>query len=194
MHSFSQAPRLSAKAFCQAWAKKLHRPGSPLHFKLAERKNWKKTNISTKSFPIHDPTLQLVASFMRNFSCYSPLPYILNELLRNRDVELVDQTLHVDFLRWYDEGDVCNYILIATNLGLVKEVHLHTHHINYYLTPHHACICLHRAQFSTIQKVLSCISRGEIGVSRERERPITILFDDWMQRIIEAIKQGPPIN
>ena len=131
---------------------------------------------------------------MHNFSCYSPLPYILNELLHNRAVELVDQTLHVDCLQWYDEGDVCNYILLATNLGLVKEVHLHTHHINYYLTPHHTHICLHRAQFSTIQKVLSCISRGKIGVSRERERPITILFDDWMQPIIEAIKQDLPID
>ena len=31
-------------------------------------------------------------------------------------------------------------------------------------------------------------------MSRERERPITILFYDWMQPIIEAIKQNLPID
>ena len=97
----------------------------------------------------------------------------MNELLRNRVIKLVDQTLHVDCLQWYDEGDVCNYILVFTNLGLVKEVHLHTHHINYYLTPHHAHIYLHRAQFS--KRCYLAFQGGDL-VRLEKERDQSLSF------------------
>ena len=56
-------------------------------------------------------------------------------------VYMIDQTLFVDSLILYDTGNL-NFFLLSTQFGLMNEVHIHTFHVDHYLTAYKGFIII----------------------------------------------------
>ena len=138
------------------------------------------------------PGLYSVAQFLRSLSPDGPPANIIEGVAQIGCVYIVDQTLFVDALCLFRTDDL-NFISLATHLRLVKEVRIHTFHIDHYLTSQRLHYCLQSTSWGVVRLILSHINRGPwVQEGSGWQREIKVTFDEFLKPAIEAWKEGLP--
>ena len=104
-------------------------------------------------------------------------------------VYVIDQVLFVDALRLCNTNDL-NFILLATHLGLVNEIRIHTFHVdNYFIDPgvyYHLCA----TNWEIVRLILS--HYGQQSLEEGGKQTIKVTFDDFLKAAVEAKKANLP--
>ena len=87
---------------------------------------------------------------------------------------MIDQVLLVDALRLCSTNDL-NFILLATHLRLVIEVHIHTFHVDHYFTAPGVYYCLRATSWEIAKLILSHISQQSL--EEGEKQIIKVTFD-----------------
>ena len=94
---------------------------------------------------------------------------------------MIDQVLFVDALRIFTNNDL-NFILLATHLGLVNEVHIHTFHVDHYFTILGVYYCLLATSWEVVRLILSHI--GQKSLEEGKKQTIKVTFDDFLKAAV----------
>ena len=82
-----------------------------------------------------------------------------------------------------------------THFQLVKEVRIHTIHLNYYLTSQRAYVRIQSVRWEVVKLILQFVNRGPWVVKGStRERAIKITFDEFLKPAVEAWRSGLPYS
>ena len=115
------------------------------------------TLLRGEEIEIHS-NLHSIAQFWGTHSPGGPLCCIVERVLElDGSVHVIDQVLFVDALRLCNTNDL-NFILLATHLGLVNEVHIHTFHVDHYFTAPGVYYRLRATSWELVRLILSHIS------------------------------------
>ena len=133
-----------------------------------------------------------MAQFLHSVSPEGPPCAVIEKVSETKAVYVIGTTLHVHVLHLCKK-DECNFIQLATHLGLVNEVRIHNFHLHHYLTARKVHIRISPSHWETIQFVLPFINRGPwVERDGKRERAIKITFDDFLQPAVEVRRAGKP--
>ena len=102
---------------------------------------------------------------------------------------MIDQFLFLDALRLCNTNDL-KFILLATCLGLVNEVHIHTFHVDHYFTASRVYYYLRATNWEIVRLILSHI--GQESLEEGGKQTIKVTFDDFLKAAAKAKKANLP--
>ena len=100
--------------------------------------------------------------------------------------------MHVNALQLCTRNEL-NFISLVTHFHFVKEVRIHTFHLNHYLTSRRAHVRLQSVRWELVKLILHFIERGPwVLQESKKEREIRVTFDEFLKPVIEAWRVGQP--
>ena len=112
---------MCSKEFQKFWARKLKIPAlHPKPKRCVKQVNWS-LNLYT------------IARFLHGLPPDGPTQCVTEKVSQSKYTYIVEDTLYVHALQLCTKSDL-NFISLVTHFQLVKEVRIHTFHLNYYLT------------------------------------------------------------